>query len=393
MPPWLFKALVILELSLYGLLVMKLFGPRKAKAFYLLRFEQDEPVWALVADNQLQRVEPPAAQTRLPILAVIPDRYFFFYLPRQIHNTRRKNMQQAVRLQIKHLFPPSEAEDNCQLVDTGQEILGVFSGPKLQPFVHKHSELLIRASIVTTPLLTARAVTAGSEIVTWSMHNPEDPFLLCTADTLHYIADEIQELDYRLQTLHSSRPVHLDLEDLVLQLATRSIPWSRLRIPLPELETGINQVPSIFKAAAALLLIGLVFCAGEALKLNSAVQYKDKWIHNLDTLYTQALGPDYGPDPYGLLLYQAQEARDQNSHGLDFLEFLGRVSKAAPNSLEIKDISLNKNSGTVQAVVNSFEQMETFVRKLQDFDSYTFTLDQADSNEQGVQFTLQIAGK
>jgi hypothetical protein len=92
-------------------------------------------------------------------------------------------------------------------------------------------------------------------------------------------------------------------------------------------------------------------------------------------------------------LYQAQEARDQNSHGLDFLEFLGRVSKAAPNSLEIKDISLNKNSGTVQAVVNSFEQMETFVRKLQDFDSYTFTLDQADSNEQGVQFTLQIAGK
>jgi hypothetical protein len=369
---------------------MKFFGPRKEKTFYLLRFEKDEPVWDLIAHNQLQRVDPPPAQTKLPILAVIPDRYFFFYLPRQIHNTQRKNMHQAAELQLKHLFPPSNADEDRQLLDTGQEILGVFSGSKVQSFVHKNSELLTRASIVTTPFLIARALASPSDSITWSMHNSEDPFLLCTVDTLHYLSDEVQEVDYRLQTIHSSRPEHLDFEDLVLQLATRSIPWSRLRIPLPELGSKTNHVRSMFKAAAALLLIGLIFCAGEALKLRSAVQYKDQWLQSLDALYIQALGPDYGNDPYGLLLYQAQEAQGQDSNRLDFLDFLGRMSKVAPNSLEILDMSLNTDTGTIQAVVNSFEQMETFVRELQALDSYAFTLDQADSNEQGVQFTLQV---
>ncbi|MDZ7762787.1 MAG: hypothetical protein U5L00_21370 [Desulfovermiculus sp.] len=370
---------------------MRLFPFSQPKKFYLLRFEQDQPIWELSAGNEFVPIEFPPPKNGLPILAVIPDRYFFFYLPGKQQGTRRKNLHQAVQLQIKHLFPPPGPGEETQVLDTGQDVLAAFYGPKLQSFVHRHRDLLTQANIVTTPFLMARALMYKVPTPSWSMHNPGDPILLLTNNTVHSIFGNEQELERRMKTLHCDPPpVHLKLPELLLDLSHASIPWNRFRIQLPDVNNGPKHPRIFFNAAIALLIVGFLFCCGELLNMRSAQRDKKQWEQTLDTLYTQTLGPEYGSDPYGLLLYRAEQFRDQENQGLDVLDFLGRLSQAAPQGLRIHGLSLGIDSGTVQASLDSYEFMDKFIQDLQSIQAYDFSLHQADSTEDRVQITLRV---
>ncbi|MFW6388286.1 MAG: hypothetical protein ACOCY9_00130 [Desulfohalobiaceae bacterium] len=370
---------------------MKFFGLANSRSFYLLRFEQEQPVWELISEAGSSRVDPPAAKNRLPILAVVPDRYFFYYLPENQQSLKRKELHQAVQLQLKHLFPAPGPGEERRVLDTGTEVLGLCTRSDLQSFLDQHQDLLAKANAFTTPFLLTRALMSSSSSSAWFMHNPGDPLLLLLDNCLHYIFADAREMQHRLRTLGCScEPVQLDLQDIILQLSGSSLPWSKLRIPLPELRSSPAHSRPLFKAAAALLVIGLLFCGGELLKLRSTQAQKEQWSQALDSLYTKALGPDYGQDPYGLLLYQARNSQGQDRQGLDFLELLGTLSQAAPQGLRIQDISLGLDSGTVQAALGSYEQMDSFMQNLKEASKYDFTLEQADTQEDKVQISLKI---
>lgn len=370
---------------------MKFFPLSPPKNFYLLRFEQDRPVWELPASTGLNRVEPPSPKSRLPILAVIPDRYFFYYLPGPLRGTRRSHQYQAVQMQLNHLFPSPGPEERTRVVDTGPEVLAAFSGPKLQSFLQQHRDLMSRANTVTTPFLLARALMLASNTPSWLMHNPGDPYLLVTENSLHTIYGDEKELHQRIQILGCENAlIHLDLPQLIVRLSQTALPWTRFRVGLSELEPASPHTKALFKAAAALLMVGLLFCSGELLKLRSVQKDTQQWTQALDSLYTQALGPDYGADPYGMLLYRAQQSQNRHSRGVDVLDLLGRLSRKAPQGFWIQDLSLGIDSGTVQAGLQNYEQMETFLQDLQTIEGYDFTLDQADSAEGKVEFTLKV---
>lgn len=371
---------------------MRLFSISAPKRFYLVRFEQDRTVWELCSRWGREETEPPGKKTRLPVVAVIPDRFFFFYKPRNLKGKGRKNLRTGAELQLRHLFPAPGPGEDVGVLDTGDEILGYFRGSGLGDFLEKHRESLNLASTLTTPFLLARAVMSSRDYQAWTLHYPGDPRVLCVRDHLEYFYGDENELGQRLEGYGlEAEPEHVGFQDLIHDLSQGEVPWSRFRLTLPELEEERGETTLLFRAAAAVLVIGLLFCGGEFIRYQSLEAQRTQWEEALDSLYTQALGPDYGPDPYGMLMYRADQADSRDERGLDFVDFMGRISQAAPEGLRVENLALRRDSGTIQASIQDYDQMESFLDNLEASDNYDFTLDQADSSGERVRMNLRVS--
>lgn len=370
---------------------MRLLNFTAPKSFYLLTFADNQPVWKLCSSNGCEKVDKPGKNSRLPILAVIPDLYFFFYLFRNLQAKNRKTMLQAARLQMKHIFPDQNQQHAAQVMDTGTHILGVFRGKELDSFLRQHQDELSLAGTVTTPFLLGLAVMSDQDQPDWVMRNPGDPVILFQEDKLEYFSGDGSELEQRMKNQGPGRSFReVGIAELTSRLISVPVPWSRVRLSLPELEPGKGQAAGLLKTALGVLVIGLLFCAGNFLYLRSIVQEKTQWQQELDTLYTRSLGQDYGPDPYGMLLFRADQSASNLNQGLDFLNLLGHLSRAAPQGLMVESMSLGMDSGSLRASLDSYANMEKFLQDLQTSRKYNFTLDQADSSQNRISLVLSF---
>ncbi len=371
--------------------LLKLFNLSAPRDFYLLCFRQDRPVWELCTDDGKKEIEPPGKRPRLPVLAVIPDRFFFFYQPRGLQGKSRKHLRSGAELQIRHLFPAPAPGEDVGVMDTGTDILGYFRNAGLEEFLEKQRENLALANTITTPFLLGRAVMFSRETHAWTLHYPGESRILSIHGQLEYFFGDEEELQQRAG-IHGleEEPEHVQLDDLIQDLRLGNVPWNRFRLALPELEEERGETSVLFRAAAAVLFIGLLFCGGEFVRYQSLESQRSQWANALGSLYAEALGPDYGPDPYGMLMYRADQAGSRDERGLDFVDFLGRLSRAAPEDLQVQSISLRADSGTVQATIRDYDQMERFLESLEASENYDFTLDQADSSGERVRMTLRV---
>lgn len=370
---------------------MKFFKLSPQKEIYLLSFFQDQPVWELYSQSGIQKINRPVTKTKTPVLAVIPDRFFFFYIPQGIKGKNRRHSRDAARLQLGHMFPAPATDEEVGVLDTGHEILGFFRRADLGRFLEKHKNELALAGTVTTTFLLGRALMSADNTLSWYTQNPGDPLVLVREDGLDYFSGDVQELESRLgNTDPEQKPVCMGYTDLVSKLTDMVIPWNRFRLSLPELEARQGQTKFLSRAAALVLAAGLLFCAGEIFKLASARSYKNNWENSLESLYLSALGPDYGSDPYGLLLYRAGQVKNEDQTGVDFISLLGILSDSAPDSLIVENLSLGIDSGIIRANIESYDEMENFMNQLRTNDRYTFTLDQADSADNRVNLTIRV---
>jgi len=361
------------------------------KNFYLLSFFRDKPSWELFSRNGSQKVDRPVRNSGIPVLAVIPDRYFFFYIPRGLQGKNRRYSREATSLQLSHLFPSPGQGENLGVLDTGNEILGFFRRADFGHFLEQNKDDLAMAGTVTTSFLLGRALMAAENTSSWYICNPGDPLILVREDRLDYFCGDDQELKTRLGGGDSEQnPLCTGYAELVSRLLYAAVPWNRFRFSIPELEAEHGETKFLTRTAAVILLAGLLFCAGEILKLASARSHKNTWENALDSLYSSALGPDYGSDPYGLLLYRASLTRNKERSGPDFADLLRTLSSAAPDSLVVESLSMGIDSGLIRAYIGSYDEMENFINRLKDNDGYSFTLDQADSADGSVNLILRV---
>ncbi len=371
---------------------MRIFKLSPQKKIYLLSFFRDEPVWELYSQDGREKVDRPVKNPGIPILAIIPDRFFFFYIPRAIQGKNLRHSREAARLQLGHLFPSPGPGEDMGVLNTGNEILGFFQKADFGHFLEKYKDQLAMAGSVTTPFLLGRALMHAENISSWYTRNPGDPVVLVRKDRLDYFSGDDRELEKRLGNHKSDeKPVLLEFRDLVSRLTNMVIPWSRFRLSLPEIEVRRGETRFLAGVAAVILVAGLLFCFGEIFKLFSARSYKNDWEKALESLYASALGPDFGSDPYGLLLYRASQSRSEDQNGLDILSLLGILSGSAPDSLVVESLSLGIDSGVIRAFVGSYDEMENFINQLRRNNKYTFTLDQADSADGRVNLTIRVA--
>lgn len=349
----------------------------------------------MVEDDRIAPASAPDPGSKQPILALVPDRYFFFFQPRGLAAGSEKKMKTAARLQVKHFFPEPSPEQEFGLLSMGNSsILAYFGHPSLNEFWVKNGPLLTRANAVTTPFTLAYSVAKARKIEAWTWQADSGPSALFAKGTLYWIQGNGDELENRVFRLGLEQaPVGLDLDEAVKGLVDSGLKWSKLRLPLKHLGAQDTGSKKLVKAFVIITLAGVLFCLGQIARYVGVKSQVNKWDRATTQLYAQALGPDPGPDPYGQLLFKMDQIEGTQSSGVDVLGLLETLSRSAPPGFRVESLVVNQDSGTIQGQISDYNSLENFLEALADNGRFEFTLEQATNVSSGVSLSLRVQFK
>lgn len=376
--------------------------------FLVVRFVDNDPVWERFdAVNGQYAVRPIQDSTRdglplavasrsLPILAVLPDRLFFFVQPDiDADQLSRRQLAAAVRLQMEQMFPPA-ADMPASVLTRGRQVLGCHPHPDLAVFVQRHQDILKRANAVTTAFFLAWNASQMTEKKAWIWENTAEGMAAIRHEHgLEYFRGDAREVRQRMKTSpavdqNQQHDPHRWQWPELLALAPQ-MGWSRLRLPLPALEGESADQRRWGRYIAAVLVLGLLFSLGQYLRLSMHRQQAMAWDRATTELYSRVLSTPLGDDPHGRLLFRLNQLRDPVQQGPDPMAMLGLLSSAAPPDFKVDSFSLGPDSGTVNAVLRDYDQLEALLQALEGQEQMRFTLDQATSMDDNVQVTLSVS--
>lgn len=357
--------------------------------YYVVRFVKDLPVWEVFEGNDLHPAEAPRSGRSLPVLALLPDRFFFFFLPDSAqHQGGARQRLAAARLQMEHMFPASQEGRAGVLAAGGGGCLGYCWHPELARFVQQHKEILGRANAVTTAFFLAWNVADASQVTEWTWNSPDSgTHALVSARGLDYFQGSDHEFQDRLRRHASTANKQWTLSELLS--AAPLVGWSRLRLPLPSVNGKGVQAGRLVRLGLILAVLTVLFSLGQGLRLAEQKRQAAFWEQATEDLYGQVLTLPLGPDPYGRLMFRLSQLKTPAMEGLDVVELLGLLSDAAPPGFRLESLSLGPNSGIIRARMDDYDQLETLLKALEQQDRFGFSLDQASSAEREVLVTLR----
>lgn len=381
-----------------------MFRTNPPNQFYVVRFINDAPSWELFDGQALHPIphpdQAPKSSRSLPVLAIIPDRMFFFFQPESDHHSGNLRQRTAAAwLELEQAFPAQASESGPDIVlDAGRtHLLGCFPHPELTEFCRRHQDVLTRANAVTTPFFLAWNAGHRLKVESWVWKNPEDG---TTAAMVHgkvtFFPGAGPELQARLLELTGSdttgkafaSPKEWSLPALLQ--AAPDIGWSQLRLPLPVAEGEKSGSRQLVRLWIALVLLGGLVCIGQALRLSDQQAQVDYWEQATHRLYDEVLTPPLGGDPFGRLLFRHSQVQGPLQSGPDALAMLGLLSASAPPEFHVENFSLGPNSGVIRARLADYEQLEALLKSLEGQGHLRFDLDQASSADDAVLATLRV---
>lgn len=360
--------------------------------YYVVCFEKDLPAWKIFDGERLQPSSEPGPRESLPILILLPDHFFFFYLPdsTQRQGAGRQRLA-AAKLQIEHMFPASNSGhgDSGVLTAGKERYLGFFRHPELRSFAERHKAVLGQANAVTTPFYLAWNTALSAEVEDWAWDGDGGKVrALASSQGLDYFQGSDDEWKKRLQRQTLTTVKHWSLNEL-LASAPR-VGWAKLRLPMPELNGEGFDVGRLLRLGLVMAVLAILFCLGQGMRLADQKRQAAHWEHATDELYRQFLAPPLGPDPYGRLLFRLNQLKTPVAGGLDALELLGLLSSSAPSGFTVESVSLGANSGTIRAKLGDYDQLEALLQALEGHRHFEFTLDQATSADNEILVNLRV---
>ncbi|WP_459937679.1 hypothetical protein [Desulfonatronum parangueonense] len=370
--------------------------------FYLVRFINDVPVWEHFDGQALHPAQPARSTRTMPILVLLPDRFFFFFQPDIAdHAGSHRQLTAAAKLQIEQLFPaaPSSSNGSGILSDAEKKhFLGYFHHPALEAFTRRHHDTIRKANAVTTPLFLAWNAGFLHGVRDWVWENPEEKtFAFLRGNVLNCFHGDETELRERLavppldgkNASAASAPRRWQFNDL-LHVAP-VVGWSTLRLPLPTENGNRADLRKLAGFCIAAALLGGLFSFGQALRLSTQMSQLSHLEQATNILYAEVLAPPLGDDPFGRLLFRLSQLQGSDRTGPDPLSMLGVLSSSAPPGFHVESFSMGPNTGTVRARLADYEQLEALLRALEGQGNLRFDLDQASSLEAGILVTLRIS--
>ena len=364
------------------------------KKLYILHFPGEEAAWMRLDGSSLVGTDAPPAKSGAIILALLPDRFFFYVQPRNIQAKNANALVAAARLQMQIAFPSMPPEWGAGLLRPCKgSVLGFMRRPELAAFAEEHKSDLARAHSITTALVLTWHAAQENGVASWTWEGEEGEQVLAVQDQLHYFRGGSGELDERCRALLPSgeQPSRLALAEVVGDLRQRGQKWSHLRLPMTFGREDAVDMRPLVRIAAMSTLVALLFILGQAARLKTWTDTAQNWRSQTNTLYSQVLGPDLGSDPHGKLLFTLDQLNTGGTQGFDVLGCLNVLSRVAPDSLTVEGVSLSGDSGTISATVNAYDELDKFMAGLKGQGRFLFTLDQATNTDKGVKFNLRVA--
>lgn len=331
------------------------------------------------------------------IIALLPDRFFFYALPRNIQARNESALAAAAKLQMQLSFPALAPEWGSGLLRPGKgRVLEFMSRPGLAAFFERHKADLSRAHSITTAFILTWHAARENGMASWSWEGAEGEQALAWEDQLYYFQGGPGEMEGRVAALlpPGEQPSRIGLGEALGDLRQRGQKWAPLRLPVNIGREGDVDVRPLLRVAAVFTLIALLFILGQAARLKAWKDKAQSWRDQANALYTLVLGQDLGSDPHGRLLFTLDQLNSGGTQGFDVFECLNTLSRVAPDSLTVDGLSLSGEAGTISGTVKAYDELDKFMAGLKSQTRFQFTLDQATNTDKGVKFNLRVvAGK
>lgn len=365
------------------------------KQFYaVLLHREGEPSWFRIQEGKVYETDRTQVSSRAPFIAVLPNDFFYFFLPPDTAVLQSERKQRAaLKLHMQHFFPASNGGDleMGALSPTGGTVLGYAAHPRLRELWEQHRSLLRKAKSVTTPFLMAWVAARQRRLETWILEDGNGPTCICNEGRLLYFCGTNQEKQNRLEYLGlEQKPHSFGISDLLTEIDTQQIKWGQIRLPFPKFEHSETQFKGLGVVAGLIALLGLFFCLGQGFRLMEVKNELSHWENRLHSVYEQALNGQVGNDPYGQLLAKADELQDSQGEGIRILDLWAIFSKTAPEGFEVQTMSLKPEDGVVTGKLRSYDQLEVFLEQLRQDKNYNFQLQKASNAKQGIKVTFKV---
>ena len=297
------------------------------QSFYVLTFQDSQPEWGFFDGTGITPASRPDTASKVPVLALVPDSHFFFFLPKGGAENDR-NLKAAAKLQMQHLFPAVAPDQENGTVKTNGSMLGFYSHPGFMAFWEAHEALLERVTVVTTPFFLAWSVAQAKKLPQWQWGRNGSPRALFAHGELHYFLGDDAELAMRSAALElDAPPAPLELTTALADLETEQVRMSRLRLPLRRISSAQVGDPRAWIRAFVLIgLVGLLFGVGSMERWLGQAQHATQWKAAVAAQYARALGSDLGADPFGKLLFRLDQLKGTQVTGIDMRELLALLT-------------------------------------------------------------------
>lgn len=365
----------------------------RAKRFHVLHFPEGAPEWLRFEAGTFTPASPPGGSSGLPVVVLVPDRYFFYHLPAGLSVRGERRQKAAVALRLGQVFPaPGAGQDWGSLPPGPGGMPGFHTHPDLAGFWEQHRDSLAQAALVTTPFVLAWNWSLAKGLEEWSLPGPngDGPLALYSRGELHMLHDASRQAE-ALAASGVPLPPDVDWREVLAHSGEPGLAWPRLRIPLRGFASVRINLRPLAYAMVGLTLAALLLYSVQVRSLLAHSRAADAWEQALHDLYAKALGGEPGRDPFGRLVSKLERMKGQQGGSLDLLEFLADLSANAPAALEVESVTLSTAAGTVSGKVDSYEALEAYLKALPKDGPYGYTLEQATTAPGGVSFTLKIA--
>lgn len=364
----------------------------RTKQFLVLHFQDGAPRWMRFGTGGITPAEPPGPASGLPVVVLIPDRYFFYHLPPGLSVRGERRQKAAVALRLGQVFPAPEAGQEWGALPSGPAgTPGFFTHPGLAGFWEEHRDALSQAALVTTPFALAWGWSQAKGLAEWSMAgaNGDGLLTLFREGELHLLFDASRQAE-ALAAAGEPLPPEVDWREVLAHSGEPGLAWSRLRIPLRGFASVRIDLKPFVHAVIGLTLAALLLYSVQVRSLLAHSRTADAWDQALHDLYVKALGGEPGRDPFGRLASKLEQLKGKQGASMDLLEFLANLSAHAPAALDVESVTLSTAAGTVSGKVDTYEALEAYLKTLPQDGPYSFTLEQATNLPGGVSFTLKV---
>ena len=362
------------------------------KNVYIIAFEGIRPQWSLFDGVSLNPCPPPEGRAGLPVILLLPDRFFFYFQPEGLQAMNSRSLRKAALLQMRHYFPAGKATDIGIFPSGKGAILGYFTKPELKDFLEEHAELAGQANIITTSFILTHEAALTGDVDVWSWRGGEGERALYAEGQLFFFRGDEEEVRSRMtrQGLAPDAASPLLLGEVLTDIWRRNRSWSSYKLPIKAQRTGDARLPHLTRTAVAATLVGFLFIMGQGWRLSDANTQLAAQEEAIRAVYKEVLGPKPGNDPYGRLLYAVDKLQSRSTSGIDVLEVLEDLSRNAPPDLYVESMSTGSDSGTIMGILDDYDTLEKLLEALKSQARYSYTLEQATNTKTGIRITLKI---
>jgi hypothetical protein len=357
-----------------------IFSRKWKDGFHVAYLSPDrESKWYYCTADQCHARERPL-KIKDPLLLVLSADLFF--CARFAPGGKNSNMaRKAARMQAAHFFPhQNQNQESFLCYSNVEDILVVFARQQFQDLLRQELELVQKADLVT-----------AAPIMAWKMYFPQEPFIWQESGIVCSVSE--QGFSYGISSPQSSSSEELpglSWEDLLTDFARREPAQHSLRIPVHSALPSSGSSRRYIWYASAVSLAALLFIGGQAIRLQKTQAKLNQAQQKIEAKYREILGPDPGNDPYGRLLYLAEQSRSTSEQGLNMLDLLRFMSGNVPENFLLQSISFSGDTGTIKCLVADYDQLETMLNKLKAYHKLKFSLFRASNVDQGVEAILRI---